>query len=128
MMMSYIYAGYGSGTFVLVLVAVMVVRLIVTRSRRGQGMGTGSAFGPRRYRPPYAPGAPPPPSGAPVAPGGAAGAGHGIAPGWLPDPSGRFDLRYWSGAAWTEHVTKGGVPSTDPPPGTGHSGPAADGG
>jgi hypothetical protein len=40
----------------------------------------------------------------------------GIAPGWLIDPSGRHERRYWSGSAWTEHVTDGGVPGTDPPP------------
>ena len=40
----------------------------------------------------------------------------GIAPGWLIDPSGRHEKRFWSGTEWTEHVTDGGVPSTDPPP------------
>jgi hypothetical protein len=40
----------------------------------------------------------------------------GIAPGWLIDPSGRHERRYWSGSEWTEHVTDGGVPGTDPPP------------
>ncbi len=42
----------------------------------------------------------------------------GIAPGWLTDPSGRHERRYWSGSEWTEHVTDGGVPDTDPPPGS----------
>jgi hypothetical protein len=41
----------------------------------------------------------------------------GIAPGWLTDPSGRHEHRYWSGSEWTEHVRDGGVPGTDPPPG-----------
>ena len=41
----------------------------------------------------------------------------GIAPGWLTDPSGRHEQRYWSGSEWTEHVTDGGIPGTDPPPG-----------
>jgi Protein of unknown function (DUF2510)/Membrane domain of glycerophosphoryl diester phosphodiesterase len=37
------------------------------------------------------------------------------APGaWYPDPTGRFDLRYWDGAHWTEHVARGGVQATDP--------------
>jgi hypothetical protein len=40
----------------------------------------------------------------------------GIAPGWLTDPSGRHEQRYWSGSEWTEHVMDGGVPGTDPPP------------
>lgn len=33
---------------------------------------------------------------------------------WLPDPSGRHELRYWSGAAWTDHVSDGGETGTDP--------------
>jgi hypothetical protein len=41
---------------------------------------------------------------------------HGIAAGWLPDPSGRHEQRFWSGTAWTDHVTDGGVPGTDPFP------------
>jgi len=41
----------------------------------------------------------------------------GIAPGWLIDPSGRHEFRYWSGSEWTEHVTDRGVPGIDPPPG-----------
>lgn len=28
--------------------------------------------------------------------------------GWFPDPLHRHELRYWSGAAWTEHVSDGG--------------------
>ncbi|MGO8827356.1 MAG: DUF2510 domain-containing protein [Acidimicrobiales bacterium] len=40
----------------------------------------------------------------------------GIAPGWLTDPSGRHERRYWSGSEWTEHVTDRGVPGIDPPP------------
>jgi hypothetical protein len=35
-------------------------------------------------------------------------------PGWQPDPSGRFDFRYWNGEEWTEFVSKDGVSSTDP--------------
>ncbi|HTU38926.1 MAG TPA: DUF2510 domain-containing protein [Acidimicrobiales bacterium] len=42
----------------------------------------------------------------------------GIAPGWLTDPTGRHEKRYWSGSAWTEHVNDAGVPGTDPPPGS----------
>lgn len=38
---------------------------------------------------------------------------------WHPDPTGRHQLRYWDGTAWTDHVSDGGVPSVDPmgPPG-----------
>ena len=35
--------------------------------------------------------------------------------GWYADPAGRFELRYWDGTAWTEHVSRGGQQSTDPP-------------
>ncbi len=27
---------------------------------------------------------------------------------WYPDPSGRFELRYWNGSMWTEHVLNNG--------------------
>ena len=35
--------------------------------------------------------------------------------GWYPDPSGRFEMRYWDGLAWTEHVSRQGQQYTDPP-------------
>ena len=34
--------------------------------------------------------------------------------GWYADPSRRFDLRYFDGARWTDHVTRNGAPGTDP--------------
>ena len=34
---------------------------------------------------------------------------------WYKDPSGRFELRYWNGTQWTEHVSTAGKQSTDPP-------------
>ncbi|MFM7893225.1 MAG: DUF2510 domain-containing protein [Actinomycetota bacterium] len=34
---------------------------------------------------------------------------------WYKDPSGRFEMRYWNGTAWTEHVARGGQQFTDPP-------------
>jgi Protein of unknown function (DUF2510) len=59
-----------------------------------------------------------PPGGGPAAGDPSRGVTFtGIAPGWLVDPTGRHQQRYWSGSAWTEHVTDGGVPGTDPPPG-----------
>jgi Protein of unknown function (DUF2510) len=35
--------------------------------------------------------------------------------GWYADPSSRYELRYWDGAQWTEHVSRGGQQFTDPP-------------
>ncbi len=35
---------------------------------------------------------------------------------WYPDPSGRHEVRYWDGEAWTGHVADGGVPAEDPLP------------
>lgn len=49
---------------------------------------------------PPAPAPPPPPVAGPPA-------------GWVADPHGRHELRYWDGAAWTSHVSDGGVQSTD---------------
>ncbi len=43
-------------------------------------------------------------------------AAAGAAPaGWYADPSARFELRYWDGAQWTEHVSRAGQQYTDPP-------------
>ncbi len=33
---------------------------------------------------------------------------------WYPDPTGRFEHRYYDGNAWTDHVSSGGLPGTDP--------------
>ncbi len=44
-----------------------------------------------------------------------AGAASGVPAGWYADPSGRFELRYWDGNAWTEHVSRAGQQYTDPP-------------
>ncbi|HUF99621.1 MAG TPA: DUF2510 domain-containing protein [Ilumatobacter sp.] len=35
--------------------------------------------------------------------------------GWYADPAARYDLRYWDGSDWTEHVSRNGQQSTDPP-------------
>ncbi len=38
-----------------------------------------------------------------------------VPPGWYTDPAGRYELRYWDGTAWTEHVSRAGQQYTDPP-------------
>jgi Protein of unknown function (DUF2510) len=35
-------------------------------------------------------------------------------PGWRPDPTGRFEVRWWNGEVWTTHVMNGGYRATDP--------------
>jgi hypothetical protein len=39
----------------------------------------------------------------------------GVPAGWYADPAGRFELRYWDGGTWTEHVSRAGQQFTDPP-------------
>lgn len=46
---------------------------------------------------------------------------------WLPDPFGRFELRYWDGATWTDHVASRGEQQVDPPVMTPATAPARPG-
>jgi hypothetical protein len=55
----------------------------------------------------------PQPQAAPAA--AAAPATPAVPANWYADPSGRFELRYWDGNAWTEHVARAGQQYTDPP-------------
>ena len=50
-----------------------------------------------------------------AAPAPAPAPADAVPAGWYPDPSSRFELRYWDGTRWTEHVSRGGQQSTDPP-------------
>lgn len=34
--------------------------------------------------------------------------------GWLPDPRGRHDFRYWDGKCWTDNVADDGAAGVDP--------------
>ena len=43
------------------------------------------------------------------------GATPAVPAAWYKDPSGRYELRYWNGTTWTEHVARGGQQFTDPP-------------
>lgn len=53
-------------------------------------------------------GPPPAPPGAPTA---------AVAPpAWHPDPSGRFEYRWWTGTEWTSHVATGGRMLVDTSP------------
>jgi hypothetical protein len=42
----------------------------------------------------------------------------GTPPGWFRDPFFRHERRFWSGTEWTEHISDGDVPGSDPPPGS----------
>lgn len=44
-----------------------------------------------------------------------AAAAPAVPAGWYADPAGRFELRYWDGGTWTEHVSRAGQQYTDPP-------------
>lgn len=46
---------------------------------------------------------------------GGSAAESSVPAGWYADPSGRYELRYWDGGAWTEHVSRAGQQFTDPP-------------
>ena len=50
-----------------------------------------------------------------AAPVAAAPATPSVPAGWYADPAGRYELRYWDGSAWTEHVSRAGQQYTDPP-------------
>jgi hypothetical protein len=49
-----------------------------------------------------------------MAPAAAAPAQAAVAASWQADPTGRHELRYWDGAAWTENVSDAGVASSNP--------------
>ncbi len=60
----------------------------------------------------------PTPAAAPAAAAPAAAAPTptpSVPAGWYADPAGRFELRYWDGSTWTEHVSRAGQQFTDPP-------------
>jgi len=57
----------------------------------------------------------PTPSYTPAASAPAAAPTPSVPAGWYADPAGRFELRYWDGGTWTEHVSRAGQQYTDPP-------------
>lgn len=138
-MTAWVYGYYGFGGWLpIALIAAMIIVRMVGRSRatRPPGSGPGNrppgpgvpggtmGFGSTNPGPRVGgtfggnfPGATVqgPAAGSAGAPGSRA-TSRGIPPGWMVDPTGRFDQRYWSGTAWTEHVVKDGVPANDPPP------------
>ncbi len=51
----------------------------------------------------------------PHAAAAAAASTPAVPAGWFADPAGRYELRYWDGSAWTEHVSRSGQQFTDAP-------------
>lgn len=49
------------------------------------------------------------------APAAAAAPVSSVPAGWHPDPSKRYEMRYWDGEKWTEYVSSQGQTYTDPP-------------
>ena len=129
--MGVVESGYGSaGWIVLLPIALIVARMFMRRGGMGQRRQgrPGGMYGSSWGRPGSMSS---PPRGStfdassrtgasvePKAEGSPGPSSARIPAGWMPDPSGKFDQRYWSGSEWTEHVTKNGTPATDPPPGT----------
>src|ERR1039458_1545206 len=106
---------YGHGSWILLVpFGAMFVKRAVSPRRRRRGVYRGSQVSTSSFAGSDHQG----PTGGPTAgsAGGVSTTFTGIAPGWLTDPSGRHDQRYWSGTDWTEHVVDDGVPGTDPPP------------
>lgn len=106
------YYGHDSWIILVPFGAVFVMRAVSSRRRRGAYRGSQastSSFTGSDHRGPI---------GEPTSRSsdGVGTTFTGIAPGWLTDPSGKHDQRYWSGTDWTEHVVDDGVPGTDPPP------------
>ena len=60
-------------------------------------------------------GAPVAETAAPTAVVAATTAGTAAPAAWYADPSKRYELRYWDGKEWTEHVARGGQQFTDAP-------------
>jgi hypothetical protein len=84
------------GQLLLVVAAILAVLVVLGLTRRqteaASALGTGvGGYG----------------AWAPVPPGMATS--HPTSPAaWHPDPTGRYELRYWDGSRWTEHVSRRG--------------------
>lgn len=96
------------------LVVVMGLRMYSSQRRRQgrTGMPGGAGFTSQGQRSNQTA----PPSNASAGTSTTSAGSSGTAPGWFVDPFVRHEQRYWSGTAWTEHVTDNGSPSVDPPP------------
>jgi hypothetical protein len=114
----HVYANGGDSWVAIIPFVVMVVMRMLSSQRRRQGGRPSAPGGARGFtsQPPHA-SAPGPTSDLTSGTTATAQPGFtGTAPGWFVDPFVRHEQRYWSGTAWTEHVTDAGTPAIDPPP------------
>jgi Protein of unknown function (DUF2510) len=123
--------GYGHSSWIALVVfgGMFALRYVSMQRRRGgrppggrrPGSTPGSFFtGSGSPRPPGPPGSSTLPTGStPTGPAGSSG----MPAGWFRDPFFKHEQRFWSGTEWTEHVTDGGVPGTEPPPNPGQLDP-----
>ncbi|HXX88689.1 MAG TPA: DUF2510 domain-containing protein [Acidimicrobiales bacterium] len=118
--MRYGYVGNGSWMVGLAFFAVILFRVLASNRARAQRRppptGASPLVGQARPPGPPAPSGPPSPTAHRQGPKAGSIGSAGVAAGWLIDPTGRHELRYWSGTEWTSHVSDGGVPGTDDPP------------
>jgi hypothetical protein len=109
------YYGHASWIAVLLFGGTFLVRYLTSQRRRNGHQGRPRRPDPstqRSFAPPVRHG---PAEGTRTGPAPAGSQSFtGTAPGWFTDPFVRHEQRYWSGTAWTEHVTDNGVPGIDP--------------
>ncbi len=125
------YLGHGSWVPLVIFGAMFAMRYFSSQRRRGRSRGPVSH---RSFTDPGGRPAPPPSGVATNGPGGPDGPDNGqpggqpggTAPAWFRDPFFKHEHRYWSGTEWTEHVSDGNVPGTDPPPPAAGAPPPAD--
>jgi hypothetical protein len=115
------YITYGGGSYYFLIPIALLLLLRFARPGRYRRRGGWGPSGGGSTWPGNGGTAPPPdaPHLTAASPGAAANpsSAPGVAaPGWMPDPSGKFQERYWSGLAWTGQVRTGGVVSDDPVP------------
>jgi len=108
------YYAHGSWIAIVIFGGMFALRALSSQRRRGGRYG-GNPMSRRSFTNTDRRG---PGGGTAAGPHNVEATGHaGTAPGWFRDPFFKHDQRYFSGTDWTEHVTDGGVPGIDPPPG-----------
>lgn len=102
---------WGLVMFLSFLIGVILIAIAERQGRKAAPVASYGGYG--AQPPPYAStGQPQVGAVAPAAPAAPAAPSAGM---WAPDPSGRFEYRWWDGQQWTASVSRGGVTSQDPP-------------